>query len=89
MNPRVVRIDAARDGQLDLLFANGERRRFDVRPYIARGGVFAALADPGLFAGARVVAGAIEWPGEVDLSYDTVYLRGIPISEPRAQLDGH
>jgi hypothetical protein len=85
VNPRVVRIEAARDGQLDLLFANGERRRFDVRPYIARGGVFAALAEPGLFGGARVVAGAIEWPGEVDLSYDTVYLCGTPLNEPRPQ----
>jgi hypothetical protein len=26
-----------------------------------------------IFRAARVVAGSVEWPGEVDLSYDTLY----------------
>ena len=80
MNPRVAGIHSASDGKLLLRFANGELREFDVRPYIARGGVFAALADPDRFAAAKVVAGSVEWPGDVDLSYDTLYMRSLPVT---------
>lgn len=36
-------------------------------------GVFATLADPSLFAQARVEYGAVTWPGEVDLAPDAMY----------------
>lgn len=80
MNPRVTRIEAAADGKLLLRFTDGDLRSFDLAPYIARGGVFASLSDPAQLAEARVVSGSIEWPGEVDLSYDTLYLRSQPVS---------
>ena len=35
---------------------------------------------PAAFQAARVVAGSVEWPGEVDLSYDTLYLESRPIA---------
>lgn len=38
-----------------------------------RAGVFAALADPALFAQAFVLYGAVTWPGELDLSPDVMY----------------
>ena len=80
MNPRLVGIHTASQGKLLLRFATGELREFDVGPYIARGGVFAALADPDRFAAAKVVSGSVEWPGEVDLSYDTLYVRSVPVT---------
>jgi hypothetical protein len=36
-------------------------------------GVFAALADPGVFAQAFVLYGAVTWPGELDLAPDAMY----------------
>jgi hypothetical protein len=62
------------------VFGNGQRRIFDVKLYL-RHGVFIRLQDRALFQAARVVAGSIEWPGELDLSYDTLYLESQPIGE--------
>jgi hypothetical protein len=36
-------------------------------------GVFASLRDPALFSRARVVYGAVTWPGEIDLAPDALY----------------
>ena len=56
---------------------NGESRTFDVKPYLGRG-IFVRLRDQAVFRGVRVVAGSIEWPGGLDLSYDTLYVEGRP-----------
>jgi hypothetical protein len=50
---------------------------FDVTPYLSRG-VFQELQNPASFAAVRVVAGSVEWPGAIDLSYDTLYLDSEP-----------
>ena len=78
MNPYVKRVKARNDYWLELLFENGERRLFDLKPYLGRS-VFAHLQNRALFQAARVVAGSVEWPGEVDLSYDTLYLESQPV----------
>jgi len=57
---------------LCLAFTNGERRLFDVRPYLDKG-VFRQLQDYERFSQVRVVAGTVEWPGEIDLCPDTLY----------------
>nr|WP_143002361.1 DUF2442 domain-containing protein [Nitrosospira sp. Nl5] len=36
-------------------------------------GVFAALADPEIFAQAHVELGAVTWPGELDLAPDAMH----------------
>jgi len=72
-NPYVQSVKATDHHHLELLFENGERRVFDLSPYLNRG-VFSRLKNRALFRAARVVAGSVEWPGEVDLSYDTLYL---------------
>jgi hypothetical protein len=36
-------------------------------------GVFAALADPSLFAQVTLDYGAVAWPGELDLAPDAMY----------------
>ena len=36
-------------------------------------GIFAALADPSLFALAQVEFGAVTWPGGIDLAPDAMY----------------
>jgi hypothetical protein len=69
--------------RLEIVFDNGERRVFDAKPYMQRG-VFVRLQNPGVFRAARVVAGSVEWPGELDLSYDTLYLESQPIASPSA-----
>jgi hypothetical protein len=83
MNPYVKRVRPLDDYQLEVEFENGERRLFVMKPYLQRG-VFARLQNRAAFQAARVVAGSVEWPGEVDLSYDTLYLESRPIMEATA-----
>jgi hypothetical protein len=80
VNPRVRSVRALDDYQLEVLFANGECRRFDGKPYLGRG-IFVRLRDRSLFQAVRAVAGSVEWPGGLDLSYETLYLEGRPINE--------
>ena len=77
MNPYVKQVRPLEDYQLELIFENGERRIFDVKPYLKRG-VFVRLQNHAVFQVVRVVAGSVEWPGELDLSYDTLYLESQP-----------
>lgn len=79
MNPYVKRVVPLDNYQLELVFENDERRLFDVKPYLERG-VFVRLKNRATFRSARVVAGSVEWPGEIDLSYDTLYLQSQPIT---------
>ena len=67
-----------------LTFENGEKRIFDLKPYFDKP-VFARLKNSALFKTARVVSGSVEWQGEIDLSYDTLYLESKPIKETQSQ----
>ena len=77
MNPYVKQVRPLEDYQLALIFENGEQRIFDVKPYLQRG-VFVRLQNRVTFQAVRVVAGSVEWSGELDLSYDTLYLESQP-----------
>jgi hypothetical protein len=39
----------------------------------AKAGVFAALADPSLFAQVKLDYGAVAWPGDLDLAPDAMH----------------
>ena len=79
MNPRVVSVKAENDHILLLEFTNGERKRFDVRPYIGKG-VFMPLADVAFFSNVKVVLGTVQWPNGADLCPDTLYLDSVEIN---------
>ncbi len=80
----VVQVYPLDDYRLEIEFENGEQRVFDVKPYLPRG-IFIRLQNPAVFRAARVVAGSVEWPGGLDLSYDTLYLDSQPIVAPVAE----
>ncbi|MFZ1239473.1 MAG: DUF2442 domain-containing protein [Anaerolineae bacterium] len=81
MNPYVMRAYPLDDYRLDLVFENGKRRIFDVKPYFQRG-IFSRLQNKAIFQAVRVVAGSVEWPGGFDLSYDSLYIESQPIATP-------
>jgi hypothetical protein len=63
------------DFRIELAFDNGESGVVDLSSYAGRG-VFAAWNSPGVFEQVRVTAeGALEWPGEIDLCPDALYLK--------------
>ena len=84
MNPFVKSVKPQEDYCLWLTFENGEKREFDLKPYFEKP-VFRPLKNMAVFKTARVVSGSVEWQGEVDLSFDTLYLESKPAkgSQPR------
>ena len=79
MNPQVKQVYPLEDYRLEVIFENGEQRLFNMKPYLQKG-VFVRLQNRAVFLAARVVAGSVEWPGELDLSYDTLYLESQPMA---------
>jgi Protein of unknown function (DUF2442) len=61
--------------RLQLRYDNGESGIVDLSSYVGRG-VFAAWDHPGVFEHVTCTAeGAVEWPGEIDLCPDALYLQ--------------
>ena len=71
MNPYVKAVKPQEDYCLLLTFANGEKRVFDLKPYLEKP-VFRHLKNMAVFKTAQVVSGSVKWQAEVDLSYDTL-----------------
>ncbi|MCI0554434.1 MAG: DUF2442 domain-containing protein [Anaerolineae bacterium] len=84
MNPYVKSVQPQENYCLLLTFENGEKRIFDLKPYLDKG-VFMRLQNEALFKTARVVSGSVEWYGEIDLSYDTLYLSSIPVKPSKGK----
>lgn len=61
--------------RLELQFSNGESGVVDLSSLVGRG-VFSAWDEPGAFGQVTVTKfGAVEWPGEIDLCPDALYLQ--------------
>jgi len=78
MNPKVIKVQPEQNYMLTLWFTNGEHRRFDMKPYLDFE-VFQVLKDQKLFNTATTFLGSVTWSNNSDLSYDTLYLEGVPI----------
>ena len=65
-------VEAISDFGLVFTFNNGERRHFDMRPYLHYP-VFRRLQNPGYFSLARVDYGTVTWPGDIDIAPETLY----------------
>jgi len=76
----IVQVQAQPDYRLLLEFENGERRLFDMNPYLDKG-VFRTIRDPNLFSAARIDYGTVTWPGEIDMAPETLYDRSIPVED--------
>jgi len=63
------------DFKLFLRFEDGTTGDVDLSSYAGRG-VFSAWMEPGAFAQVEVTStGAVEWPGDLDLCPDSLYLQ--------------
>jgi len=73
----VVSVEVGADYALFLEFENGEKRMFDMRPYLNKK-PFISIKDVPLFAQARIDYGTVVWPGNIDIAPETLYDRSIP-----------
>ena len=72
---RVTSVEALPGLRLRVAFADGLSGVVDLSGMVRspRAGVFAALADPAVFAQARLEYGAVTWPGDLDLAPDAMH----------------
>jgi hypothetical protein len=72
---RVTKVEALPSFRLRVAFADGLTGMVDLSRLVhsPQAGVFAALADPSMFAQVRLDYGAVAWPGELDLAPDAMY----------------
>jgi hypothetical protein len=75
MTPDIIRVCVLSEYRIEAEFSTGEVRRIDMQPFLHYP-AYAALTDPKLFETARADNGVVVWTDEIDLSADTVYLRG-------------
>ncbi len=73
MHSRVKEVTPNSDYTITLLFENGEKKVFDMRPYLDRG-VFKERKDKKLFNSVKPFFGSVCWKNSQDLCPDTLYL---------------
>ena len=72
---KISQVKALPSFRLELTFDDGTSGVVDLSSYVGRG-VFAAWEQPGVFEQVAVSeCGAVEWPGEIDLCPDALYLQ--------------
>ena len=72
MTPAVIEVFPQDNYRVLVVFANGERRVLDMKPYLDFG-VFQTLKDDNAFKQVRVAFDTIEWGSSVDLDPEFVY----------------
>ena len=77
---KVTSVRANDDFSLDLRFNDGSVKRFDAKPYLDYE-VFRELKDLNYFKQVNLAFGTVQWPSEQDISPETLYLEGLPVSD--------
>jgi hypothetical protein len=77
LRPTATQVTAMPNYHLNILFDNGERRIFDVSPYI-QGQWYSELKDPGYFKTAAPDGFTVCWANGQDLCPDELYYNSVP-----------
>ena len=65
--------------RLELEFENGEKRLFDMTPYLNKM-PFSRVKDDAVFACASIDYGTVVWPGNIDIAPETLYEQSVTIN---------
>jgi hypothetical protein len=87
----VLSVRHAGGSRLALEFDDDTRGEADLTPLIARGGLFAPLADPRLLAQAFVEDGTVCWPDDLDVAPERLYalVHGLPAPDTLEQANAN
>jgi hypothetical protein len=80
MMRRILSVTPRNDWTLEVTFASGEIRLFDVKPLLLCE-AFESLRDLAAFQRVRNGGYYVEWDSEADLSADTLFWDGLPIGQ--------
>jgi len=75
----VKEVKPKEDYTLHITFENGEKRLFDMKPYLDFG-IFKDLKDINLFNTVHKSFDTIEWDNEADIDPEILYEQSLPIS---------
>jgi hypothetical protein len=76
----VVSVTTPDSHTLEVVFENGEKRVFDMRPFLNRK-PFTRLLNSPLFFKASVQYGTVVWPGNIDIAPETLWELSVPVVE--------
>ncbi|MDR1185632.1 MAG: DUF2442 domain-containing protein [Coriobacteriales bacterium] len=74
---RPVRAEPLDDYRIRVVFENGERKVFDVTPYL-EDSFWASLRQPEVFRLVKVGPLSLEWPNGIDICPEEVYFDSRP-----------
>lgn len=75
----VISVKSHKDYTLELVFENGDRRLFDMKPFLDLDKKpFVKLFNSPLFFKASVGYGTVIWPGNIDIAPETLWARSKP-----------
>lgn len=80
MTPDVTHVQTLAGFALFATFADGEKRRFSMRPYLHYP-AYQNLRHPEKFNMAHVLNGTVAWSVDIDMSSDTLYLSGEEVTK--------
>ena len=80
MIPSIVEVTTAQKYILNMQFSNGEKRSFDMSPYIDIG-IFRELRDYKMFATAKKSFDTIEWDNGADIDPESLYTESVLIEK--------
>ena len=72
MYPAVKEVKPGIDYTLMLTFANGQKRRFDMKPYLDKG-IFKELKDISKFNTVHISFDSVEWDNEADFDPEVLF----------------
>ncbi len=78
LRPTVIKVIPQDDYKVYLEFDNGEKKSFDVKPYI-KGNWFGKLNDKSYFSAVMPNGFNIEWPEGQDICPDDLYYNSLEI----------
>mgnify|MGYP001229594703 CR=1 FL=1 len=74
----IINVKPQDNYMLLLTFENGEKRQFDMKPYLEIG-IFKELKDLSLFKTVKTSFDSIEWANEADVDPEVLYQKSQPI----------
>jgi CTP:phosphocholine cytidylyltransferase-like protein len=72
----VINVKPIEDYQLALTFENGEKRIFDMKPYLDKG-IYKELRDESKFKTVRISFDSIEWCNQADIDPEFLYGKSV------------
>lgn len=74
----VKAVEPQSDFTLLLTFENGEKKRFDMKPFLETG-IFRELKDPKMFSTAHTSFNPVAWANDAGFDPEALYEGGLPL----------